>query len=87
MGASGVNGRRVLSAALSNELIESMAEVLDLTGSQDAAHSHQLGVVRVVVTPSGSRVDVATSSERPVLHLQSLSRSCPRQSRRGCFHS
>lgn len=75
MGASGVNGGRVLSAALANELVEPVAEVLHLAGSQDAAHPHQLGVVRVVVTPSRARVGVTTNSQRSPLDLQRFSES------------
>lgn len=82
MWAPGVDGRRVFSAALANELVEPVAEVLHLAGSQDATHSHQLGVVVVVVvTASRSRVGMATSSRRPP--LRSLSGSCPRQAWRG----
>lgn len=52
VGAPGINGRRVFSASLANKLIEPMAEVLHLTGPQDATHPHQFGMVMVVVTPS-----------------------------------
>lgn len=84
MGASGVDGRWVFSATLTNELIEPMAEVLHLACSQDAAHSHQLGMV---VTTSWSWVGMATSSQCPLLDLWSLSRSCPCQACRGHSHS
>lgn len=40
MGAPGVDGGRVFSAALTNELIESVAQILHLTCSQDTSHSH-----------------------------------------------
>lgn len=68
VGAPGVDGGRVFSAALTNELVEPVAQVLHLTGSQDASHSHQLGVVRVVTVPR-PRMGVATSPERPTLRL------------------
>ena len=67
MGAPGVNGGRVFPATLTNELVEPVAEVLHLARSQDATHSHQLGVVGVVVATSRSRVGVATSSQRSPL--------------------
>lgn len=48
MRTTGVNGGGVFPSALANQLIEPVAEVLNLAGSQGATHSHQLGVV---VTP------------------------------------
>lgn len=54
VGAPGVDGGGVLSAALSNQLVEAVAKVLDLTGAQDAAHSHQ-------VAPPSDTVDMATA--------------------------
>lgn len=50
MRAPWVDGGRVFSAILTNELIEPVAEVLHLACSQDATNSHQLGMV--VVTTS-----------------------------------
>lgn len=55
MGAPGVDGGRVFSAALSDELVEPVAQVLDLARAQDAAHPHQLGLV-VVVVAAAARV-------------------------------
>lgn len=54
VGAAWVDGRGVFSAALSNQLVEAVAEVLDLTGAKDAAHSHQVG-------PPLDAVDVTTA--------------------------
>lgn len=54
MGTAGVDGGGVLSAALSNQLVEAVAEVLDLTGAQYTAHSHQ------VASPPNA-VDMATA--------------------------
>lgn len=45
MRTPGVNGGGVFPSALANQLIEPVAEVLNLAGSQGAPHSHQLGVV------------------------------------------
>lgn len=82
MGAFGIDRGWAFPAALTNELIEPMAEVLHLARSQDATHSHKLGIVRVVVT-TRSRVGMATSSQLPALHLWSLSGSRPRQAGQG----
>lgn len=87
MGAPGVDGGWVFSATLTNELIEPVAEVLHLARSQDATHSHQLGVVGVVVTTSRSRMGVATRSQHPPLDLCRLSGSLPRQASQGRSHS
>lgn len=86
MGAFGIDRGWVFPAALTNELIEPMAEVLHLAGSQDATHSHKLGMVWVVVT-TRPRVGMATSSQLPALRLWSLSGSRPRQAGQGSSHS
>lgn len=39
-----VDGGGVFSPTLSNQLIEAMAEVLNLTGAQHTPHSHQLRI-------------------------------------------
>lgn len=77
MGAAGVNGGRVLSATLTDELIEPVAEILHLAGSQDTTDSHQLGMMRVVMTPSQTWVGMATNSQLPMLDLQNSSGLCP----------
>lgn len=41
----GVHWRRILSPALADQLVQSVAKVLHLAGPQHAAHTHQLGVV------------------------------------------
>lgn len=87
MGAPGVNGGWVFSSTLTNELIESVAEVLHLACSQDATHSHQLGMLGVVVTASRSWMGMATSSQCSPLAPWSFSGSCPCQARQGCFHA
>lgn len=52
-----VNGGGVFPPALSNQLVETVAEVLNLTGAQDAPHPHQMAVafrattVGVATTP------------------------------------
>lgn len=57
MRTSGVYRRRVLSPALTDELVESVAEILDLTRPQIAADAHELGlVVAVVVRPAGDEM-------------------------------
>lgn len=43
-----VNGGGVLPSALANQLVEPVAEVLDLAGAQDTPDAHQLGGVGVV---------------------------------------
>lgn len=45
-----VDGRRVLPPALSNQLVETVAEVLDLTGAQDTSHPHQMSVAPTAAT-------------------------------------
>lgn len=75
MRAPGVDGGWVFSAALADELVEAVAEVLHLAGSKDAAHSHQLAVVRmvlvvVVVVPATSSCVGITSSPNSFGHLQ-----------------
>lgn len=77
MRAPRVDGGRVLSATVANELVKPVAEVLYLTGSQVATNSHQLGVMRVVVTPPRTRVSMTTSSPQP--DLGTVSGPCPRQ--------
>lgn len=42
--AARVNGGGVFPPALSNQLVETMAEVLNLTGAQDTPHPHQVSV-------------------------------------------
>lgn len=85
MGASGVNGGRVFSATLTNELVEPMAEVLHLACAQDTTHSHQLGVMRVVMTTSWTWVGMATNSQHRPLDLWSFGE--PWQAWSGCSHS
>lgn len=85
VGASGVNGGWIFSAALTDQLIEPVAKVLHLTGSQDTTDSHQLG--GVWVTPPRTRVGKATNSERAPLVLRIFSGSSPIQARRGCPNS
>lgn len=52
-----VNGGGVFPPALSNQLVETVAEILNLTGAQDAPHPHQMAVasratiVGVATTP------------------------------------
>lgn len=58
MRAPGVDGGGVLSPALSDQLVQAVAEVLDLAGAQDAAHSHQ-------VAPPPDAVDMATTAMGP----------------------
>lgn len=57
----GVNGGGVLPPTLSNQLIETVAEILNLTGAEDAPHPHQMDVA-----PSATADGVATTS-RPAL--------------------
>lgn len=45
-----VNGRRVFSPALSNQLVKTVAEVLNLTGAQDASHPHQVSMAPTAAT-------------------------------------
>lgn len=59
MWAPGVDGGGVLSPALSDQLVQAVAEVLDLTGAQDTAHSHQ-------VAPPPDTVDMATTPRPPL---------------------
>lgn len=77
-----VNRGGVFPPALADQLVEPVAEVLDLAGAQDTPHAHQLGGVGVVA-PSGRRVGVATTSGGPPLGLRARRASRPRQSRDG----
>lgn len=70
MGAAGVNGGRVLSATLTNELIEPVAEVLNLAGSKYTTNSHKLCVMRAVMAPS--QVGMTTNSQLPWLNLRNI---------------
>lgn len=49
MGTPGVDGGGVFSATLTNQLVETVAEVVDRAGAQGAALLVQLAVVRVVL--------------------------------------
>lgn len=48
--AVGVDGRRVLPPTVSNQLIKPVAEVLNLTGTQDTAHPHQMSMAPTATT-------------------------------------
>lgn len=52
-----VDGGGVFPAALSNQLVETVAEVLNLTSAQDAPHPHQMAVA-----PSTAIVGMTTTS-------------------------
>lgn len=45
-----VHGGGVFSPTLSNQLVETMAEILNLTGAQYAPHPHQVAVVLTATT-------------------------------------
>lgn len=45
-----VNGGGVLPPALSNQLVQTVAEVLNLTGAQDTPHPHQMDVAPPAAT-------------------------------------
>lgn len=59
VGAVGVDGGGVLLPVLSNQLVKTVTEVLDLTGAQDTGHPHH-------VVPTAAAVGVATTP-RPAL--------------------
>lgn len=67
VGAAGVDGGGVLPPAGSAQLVETVAEVLDLAGSQHAAHPHQMPVAPEGPAPSSrpAAPDMTTTPRPP----------------------
>lgn len=85
-----VDGRGVFSATLADELVEAVAEVLHLAGSEDTTHPHQVAVVRMVVVMVVSAtipcVGITSSPNSPG-RLRSIAGFGPGQAWQDGFHS
>lgn len=92
MRTPGVDGGGVFSATLANELVEAVAEVLHLAGSEDTAHPHKLAMVQmvvvvvVVVSATSSCVGIP-SSPNSLGHLGSVAGYGPCQTWQDGFSS
>lgn len=51
-----IHGRGVLLPVLSNQLVQTVTEVLDLTGAQDTGHPHHMAMA-----PATTTIGVATT--------------------------
>lgn len=65
VGAARVDGGGVLPPAGSNQLVETVAEVLDLTGPQHTPHPHHVAVAPGAPSPAASAAMGMATTPRP----------------------